>query len=203
MGDADGADGADDAGDRALVDALRSGDAAAFDVAYERYRARVFAFLLRLSRRREVADELSQETWMKLARHREKLREDTDLKAWLFTVARNAWVSHRRWSVLDISRFVALDDVHEWAPSEGLDPESHADARRSMVRLEQALGRVPASAREVLLLVGAEGFDHDHAAEILGLRPDALRQRLSRARARLAEELAKLEKPMQSGEVHA
>ncbi|MFI5302979.1 MAG: RNA polymerase sigma factor [Polyangiales bacterium] len=189
--------------DRALVEALRRGDASAFDVAYERYRARIFAFLLRLSRRREVADELSQETWMKLARHREKLREDTDLRAWLYSVARNAWVSYRRWSVLDISRFVALDDVHEWAPSEGLSPEAQTDARRSMVRLERALGRVPASAREALLLVGAEGFDQDHAADILGLRPDAFRQRLSRARARLAEELAKLDSPVQSRGAHA
>jgi RNA polymerase sigma factor (sigma-70 family) len=178
--------------ERPLIDALRRGDAAAFDTVYGRYRARVLAFLLRLTGRREVAEDLFQETWLKLARHAARLEEDTDLAAWLFTVARNAWVSHRRWAVLDISRLVALGD-DDASPSPAPDPDARADAARRLARLERSLARLPAGSREVLLLVGVEGFDQEQAAKILGITYEALRQRLSRARTQLAERMESVE----------
>jgi RNA polymerase sigma factor (sigma-70 family) len=184
-----------DVEEQPIVDGLRRGERAAFDAAYTRFRQRIFAFLLRLSGRRDVAEELSQETWLKLSRAASRLAEDTDLSAWLFTVARNAWVSHRRWTVLDLSRLVALDDEPasiDFEPEQQSGVEERLDARRSIARLERALGTLPASSREVLLLVGVEGFDHDRAAAILDCKPEALRQRLSRARERLSSALAAL-----------
>jgi RNA polymerase sigma factor (sigma-70 family) len=174
--------------ERPLVESLRRGDKAGFDRVYAKYRARIFAFLLRLSGRPDAAEDLFQETWLKLARNAHRLAEDTDLRAWLFTVARNAWVSHRRWSMLDVSRLVSIDDDARYV-AYSVDPEARADAARDVERLERALSSLPASSREVLLLVGVEGFDQEQAAEILGIKYDALRQRLARARAQLAERL--------------
>src|SRR5512145_2118176 len=85
----------------ALVEGLRRGDTAAFDLAYDAYRARLFAFLLRLSRRRAVAEDLLDETWLRLVRHARDLQPDTRLSAWLFTVARNLYWSHRRTCLLE------------------------------------------------------------------------------------------------------
>jgi RNA polymerase sigma-70 factor (ECF subfamily) len=178
--------------EKPIVEGLRRGERSAFDAAYGRYRARIHGFLLRLAGRRDVAEDLFQETWLKLARSAPRLAEDTDLGAWLFTVARNAWVSHRRWSMLDVSRLVALEDD---AVAAAIDdaPDERAEASQSIVRLERALASLPASAREVLLLVGVEGFDQEEAAAILGIRYDALRQRLARARALLAEKIGRME----------
>jgi RNA polymerase sigma-70 factor (ECF subfamily) len=181
-----------DPSERPLIDALRRGEASAFDAAYGRYRGRIHGFLLRLTRRRDVAEDLFQETWLKLARHAPKLAEDTDLRAWLFTVARNAWVSHRRWSMLDVSRLVALED-DAMPVLDAPDPDARADAARGVERLERALAALPAASREVLLLVGVEGFDQEQAAAMLGISYAALRQRLARARAQLAERLAMVE----------
>jgi len=169
-----------------IVEGLRRGEEAAFDRAYARYRTRLLSFLLRMSGRRDVAEDLFQETWIKLARHARGLQEDTDLAAWLFTVARNAWVSHRRWALLDVSRLVALDLE---APAREPDPDARADAARSVARLERALASLPAGSREVLILVGIEGFEQEQAAAILGITYAALRQRLARARAQLAERM--------------
>jgi RNA polymerase sigma-70 factor (ECF subfamily) len=174
--------------ERPLIDGLRRGDPRAFDTAYAKYRARVYGFLLRLTGRRDVAEDLFQDTWLRLARHATRLTEDTDLRAWLFAVARNAWVSHRRWSLLDVSRLVALDE--SVAPARPpADLEARTDAARSLERLERALAALSPASREVLLLVGVEGFDQQEAAAILGIGYEALRQRLARARAQLAEEL--------------
>ncbi len=178
--------------ERPLIDGLRRGEAPAFDAAYARYRGRIYGFLVRLTRRRDVAEDLFQETWLKLARHAPRLAEDTDLRAWLFTVARNAWVSHRRWSMLDVSRLVAIED--DAMPAlDASDPDARADAARDVERLERALAALPPASREVLLLVGVEGFDQEQAAAMLGITYTALRQRLARARAKLAERLAMVE----------
>ncbi len=182
-----------------LVDSLRRGDVRAFDTVYARYSGRVFGFLVRLSGRRDVAEDLFQEVFCKLARNAPRLAPDTDLAAWLFRVARNAWVSHRRWSVLDVSRFVVLGDEAAEAAllasggGAGGDAEGDAagrtDASRHVARLEKALAALPAASREVLLLVGIEGLEQEQAAEVLGISYAALRQRLARARAQLAERL--------------
>jgi RNA polymerase sigma-70 factor (ECF subfamily) len=181
-----------DPSERPLVAGLRRGETPAFDAVYAKYRARVHGFLLRLAGRRDVAEDLFQETWLKLARTAPRLAEDTDLAAWLFTVARNAWVSHRRWSMLDVSRLVALED-DALPTARSTDAETRADAARSVERLEKALASLPPASREVLLLVGVEGFDQEQAAAMLGITYDALRQRLARARAQLAERLAMVE----------
>jgi len=185
--------------EKPLVDGLRRGDRATFGRVFERFRARVYAFALRLSGRRDVAEDLFQETFMKLARAAPTLREDTDLTAWLFTVVRNEHVSWRRWAMFDISRLVALGEEGSHAafmvradPHEA--PDARAEAARSMSRLERALAELSAAHREVLLLVGVEGFDQEQAADILGVRYDAFRQRLARARAELAKRIEKLEK---------
>ncbi len=173
-----------------LVTRLRRGEAWAFDRAYETFHVRIYSFLLRLSRRRDVAEDLAQEVWLKLARHAKDLREDTHLSAWLFTVARNAFLSHRRWSVLDVSRLVIGSDDEAEGVSPDAGPDETHEARETAARLERALGRLPLASREVLLLVAVEGFEPAEAAEMLGFKPEALRQRLSRARTQLAETLS-------------
>src|SRR6476659_1613443 len=90
-----------------LVARLRRGDAAAFDAIYLALNVRLLTFLVRLSRRRDVAEELLEETWLRLVTHAARLRPDTRLVPWLFTVARNLYVSHCR------SRM--LEDLHSGA----------------------------------------------------------------------------------------
>ncbi len=75
---------------------LRQRDPRGFDLAYGAYGARVRAFLLRLSGRKDLADDLLQHTFLRLAERGPELRADSDLRAWLFTVARNAYLSKSR-----------------------------------------------------------------------------------------------------------
>jgi RNA polymerase sigma factor (sigma-70 family) len=170
--------------DAPLVAGLRRGDEASFAAVYARFRGPLFGFLRRVAGRGDVAEDLFQETWMALARAAPTLREDTDLAAWLFTVARNAFRSHARWARLDVSRWIALCDDLCPAPTPG--PEAQAAQSRLVAAVEEALPRLPAAQREVLLLVGVEGLDQDRVAQILGITYAALRQRLARARAALA-----------------
>ena len=180
--------------ERDLVDRLRRGDPQAFDRVYATYHPRLFSFLLRLSGRRHIAEDLAQETWLRLAKAAPTLREDTTLGPYLFTIARNAFMSHRRWAMLDLSHLVTfgLDAIGSTATA--ASPETEHGRAVTVALLEAALKQLPLASREVLLLVGVEGMDQEEVARVLGVTYDALRQRLSRARAQLAETMDRLEK---------
>lgn len=98
----------DQSPDTLLVSRLQRGDTAAFDEVHAQLNARLFSFLLRLSRRRDVAEDLLEETWLRLVTHAKRLRPDTRLAPWLFTVARNLYVSHQRSRLLEDSYAAAL-----------------------------------------------------------------------------------------------
>jgi RNA polymerase sigma-70 factor, ECF subfamily len=166
--------------DQALVQLLRRGDRTAFDSVYERYSTRLLGFTLRLSGNRDVAQDLFQDTWYKLASSAERLAPDTDPFGWLLTVARNAYYDRAR----PERRLRPLVEASE-PQSTGAIAESATLAREQVTVLESALARLSDIDREVLLLVGVEELSHERTARILGLSAAALRKRLSRARERL------------------
>jgi RNA polymerase sigma factor (sigma-70 family) len=178
----------------ALVAALRAGKPRAFDRAYALHRNSVFAFLLRLTRRRDLAEDLHQETFVKLAQKAASLLPDTRLLPWLLTVARNGFLSQRRWAFLDLTRVFAFGaEAALYAPSEWL--EERTDARQRLEHLDSAMNQVSAKSRELLLLIATPGVDQDDLERILELRPDAVRQRLARARKELSDAMKPGENP--------
>jgi RNA polymerase sigma-70 factor (ECF subfamily) len=174
--------------EEALVARLRAGDASAFDVVYDRLNRPLFNFLARLSRRRDVAEDLLEETWLRLVTRAAALRPDTRLSPWLFTVARNLYVSYRRSRLVEDSHAAGLTGLWPCGAPRPSPFESLA-ATEAERRLEAALAALPVAYREALLLVGVEGLSPADASAVCGITPEAMRQRLSRARAALARRL--------------
>lgn len=173
-----------DESDREALALLRRRDARGFDLAYAAHAARIYAFLVRLSGRRDVADDLLQHTFLRLAERGPELRSSSDLRAWLFTVARNAYFSYTRHT------------MHREATSEGLEPDAATEggelaleSRLLLADVQRALSTLRSEDRELLLLVGVEGMEPSDVARILGVDAATVRQRLARARARLIAEL--------------
>lgn len=165
--------------DALLVERLRAGDVQAFDQLYRRYERRLAGFIARLHGRREGLEDILQETWLRLAQNAGRLRPDTQLLSWLFTVARNLVVGRHRWRVLDADRLFA------WSRLSAPDNPTPFDLRladETERRLELALLELPLKYREVLLLVAVEGLSQKDAAAVLELTHEAARQRLARAR---------------------
>jgi RNA polymerase sigma-70 factor (ECF subfamily) len=173
----------------AIVARLRDGDAAAFDAVHDAYHTRLFTFLLRLCRRRDVAEDLLEETWLRLVKHAHRLRPDTRLSPWLFTVARHLHVSYVRSRLLEDSAVVAVMALWPCSIARS-SPFEDAAASELQRRIERGLASLPLASREVLLLVGVAGLDHKDAAAVCGISQEAFRQRLSRARAALSRVLA-------------
>jgi len=163
-----------------VISLLRRRDPRGFDRAYAAYSGPLLGFLVRLTGRRDLAEDLLQHVFLRLAERGPELRVDSDLRAWLFAVARNGAVSELR----------RTPELADEAALEALaDPPPDMEARLLLGDVERALAMLRFEDREVLLLLGVEGLERDAVARLLGVRPDALRQRLARARSRLLAEL--------------
>jgi RNA polymerase sigma-70 factor (ECF subfamily) len=172
-----------------LVERLRRAEPGAFEQLYEAEKATVYGFLLRLSRDAHVAADLFQNVWLKLAQNATLLREDSNVRGWLLTVARREFLSFRRAQALDLSRLLTL----------GLacadDCSSVDDAELSA--LGAAFDRLGDADRELLLLSAGSSLDSDAVGQALGISAPALRQRLARARRRLGQIMNELERAPQ------
>ncbi len=156
---------------------------------------RLFNFLARLSRRRDVAEDLLEETWLRFVAQMPRLRGDTRLGAWLFTVARNLHVSYCRSRLVEESCDMGLSGL--WlSGSSPPSPFEYTVAGETGRRVEAAIASLPVACREAVLLVAVEGLRPSEAAEVCGIEPETMRQRLSRARALLARSLDASERPV-------
>lgn len=179
----------------ALVARLRAGDEAAFETLHAAFNGRLFNFLARLSRRREVAEDLLEETWLRVVDVLPRLKDDTRLGPFLFTIARNLHISYCRSRAIEDQHAPAL--IGLW-PSGGPQPSPFETtvARETGERLDEALAALPAIYREALLLVAVEELKPADAAAICGITPEAMRQRISRGRAMLAARLDEPDAPI-------
>ncbi|MET0794241.1 MAG: RNA polymerase sigma factor, partial [Polyangiaceae bacterium] len=163
---------------------LRKRNERGFDLIYERYAERIFGFLVRLSRSRAVAEDLLQHTFLRLAEVGPHLRPDSDVRAWLFAVARNAYRSHARLRGAEAH----FEPSVSWPSlTEASGAATGPEVGLAVQELERALARLSTEDRELLLLVGVEGLSYAEMGLALGLDVVAIRKRVSRARGRLAQ----------------
>jgi len=140
------------------------------------------AFARSLSGNADQADDLVQETLVKAWKHRSSFEPGTNLKAWLFTILHNAYLSERRKRKREVEdkdgAYAARVSIHG-------SQSSHMD----LVDFAKALELLPVDQKEALLLIGAEGFSYEEAGAMCGCAVGTIKSRVNRARARLAEML--------------
>jgi RNA polymerase sigma-70 factor, ECF subfamily len=138
------------------------------------------AFALCLCRDPQRADDLVQETLVKGWWKRHSFKEGTNLKAWLFTILRNNYFSEFRKPnhLLVEANGPFIERLSQRAAQPG-----HVDLQD----LAAALDRLEPAQREALILVGAEGFSYDEAAQICGVAVGTIKSRVNRGRHRLSE----------------
>lgn len=172
----------------ALVARLKTGDGAAFDELHAAFNTRLFNFLARLCRHRDVAEDLLYETWLRVVDVLPRLNDDTRLGPFLFTIARNLHISYCRSRSIEDGHAPALLGL--WpSGSPTPSPFDQTVARETGRRLDEALASLPALYREALLLIAVEELKPADAAVVCGITPEAMRQRISRARAMLSKKV--------------
>lgn len=138
------------------------------------------AFAISLTRNLAEADDLVQDTIVKAWSNIEKFQVGTDLRAWLFTILRNTFFSDRRKRKREVAD---PDGIH----AQGLFEKPEHDGRLAFNDFTRAFDQLSPEHREVLILVGANGYSCEEAAAMMGVAVGTVKSRTSRARARLAQ----------------
>jgi RNA polymerase sigma-70 factor (ECF subfamily) len=144
----------------------------AFRVFYSRTNRSLWAYLLRICGRRDVADDLLQESYCRFLTARLPEMDAAESRSYLFRIATN--LLHDRWRRREVP-----DNVNKTRQSCEDDPETRTDVRRAFERLKPR-------ERQLLWLAHVEGFDHREIARLTGLKVASIRVLLFRARGELA-----------------
>jgi RNA polymerase sigma-70 factor (ECF subfamily) len=158
---------------------LRRGDPAGLTGLLSRYQDRLFRYLLRLVGDEAVAEDVFQQTWIKVAERIGAYDRSRPFAPWLFTVARNLGLDHLRRRHPE-----SLEDVAE-PPAADPDPLAHAAARQRGGRLADAVAGLAPLDREVLSLRFEEDLELPQLAVTLGVPLPTAKARLYRALTRL------------------
>ncbi|MGZ6140857.1 MAG: RNA polymerase sigma factor [Myxococcaceae bacterium] len=173
--------------DEDLMRRFQRGDARAFPELVRRHRGAVFAFVLRWTQDRARAEDILQETWLKVVRASVDWSPRARFTTWLYTIARNACVDGAR-----RERARAAEPLEaERLPAEGGDPERAAASAELRPVLESAIAGLPDAQREVFLLREMAGIPFHEIARITGAPEPTVKSRMRYAlealRSRLTE----------------
>lgn len=187
-----------DAQDRADMKRLADGESAALNNLMERHAAAVFGFLVRLLGNEEDANDLAQETFVRVYRGGHGFRGASKFSTWLYTIAGNLARNHHRWRgrhptlALDAELGSPEQRLSEVLPAPGLAPDASAVAAERAAAVRGVVDRLPEDLRAAVVLCEWEELTVADAAQVLATTPKAVEARLYRARKILRERLVNL-----------
>lgn len=182
--------------DEKFVERLKNKDKKAFEELLHHFGPNLMKFGMKMCGEKEDALDVFQDTMEKAFTSLEQLKEPLALKKWLFKVAANACLMKRRKDKF-IEEEIEVDEV--FPEKESLLKEEHWDSLPEKIveenEIRKIVGKIIASLPEkyksVLILRDVEDFSTEETAEILGVSKEVVKMRLSRARAKVREEISK------------
>jgi len=169
-----------------LLGKARGGNLLAFEEVVRRYERRVYAVAFRIVRRHDVADDVTQEAFIRAHRALDSFDPSRPFGPWICRIAANLAINHVR---SPESREEPLPEGHAEQPSADPGPEGGVLEREGREILERALDALPGEQRAVFVLRVYEELSYREIADALGLSPGTVMSRLSRAREKLRHAL--------------
>ncbi|MFB3829405.1 MAG: RNA polymerase sigma factor [Bryobacteraceae bacterium] len=183
-----------------LARQLVAGEPEAFERFVEHFRSKIFQYSWLMCGQREDAEEVAQETLLKVFENFNQLREPERVRPWVFRIAKNACLMKRRKSVFAPKQEISLDELMPTLQQDGdavkleiADWSGLPD--RELLRgelrrvLERAIGDLPDTYRSVMLLRDVEELSTEETAQVLDITPDTVKTRLHRARLAVRQKL--------------
>ncbi len=180
--------------DEALVIEARSGDFSAFERLFERHRSLVYRYAYQMSFRRDDAEDIVQEVFIRAFQNLHRYRDEAKFTTWLLRIATNlgtdrARMVNRRQNLEQQEAAGAL----EWMTVGSTEnPLQNLEDERRRIALRKALGALPAHHRNVIVLRDLEEREYPDIAEILGCTVGGAKLRVLRARRALRDRIAPL-----------
>ena len=187
--------------DQEVVERASTGSEAAYRELVRRYQRPVFSLTYRMVRDRELAEDLTQETFVKVLNAIDRYRPEYKFSSWIFKIANNAAIDHLRRRELDTLSLdggpdaMTPDRVQATSLQLGDGAESQLEeleARELGTQIERAIGALRPEYRSCIIMRHVEGRAYDEIADVLDLPLGTVKTYIHRARAELRESLGSL-----------
>ncbi len=182
--------------DEELKICFRQKDPKAFDLLFHQFKSDVFRFILYLTQNKPEAEDIFQETWLRVVRNLKVLAEVRDLKAWIFTIALNLFRDQLRQK--RFRRLLLLPLLTKSDPDEDESPILPVpDTSRDIeikYGVQDALKTLPEKQRRIFILKEIEGFRHEDISAMLQIPVGTIKSLLHRAIKKLQKELIDFQK---------
>jgi RNA polymerase sigma-70 factor (ECF subfamily) len=199
----------DEPDDFGLMERFQGGDRSALEALVERHHASLVRYFHLQSRSRETAEDLAQEVWIRVIRHRDSYRPTARFQTYLFAIARNLWIDRYRSNKAAPPTVSADKEVggegeggerlSASLPSREPEPSAEASVHEEAGRVRAAVERLPPGLREVFELGEVQGLKYRDVSEILDIPVGTVKSRMHAAVARLREVLEPGRHPGPSG----
>lgn len=178
-------------GETGLARALLAGETDAFERFVDHFRSKVFHYSWLMCGRPEIAEDVAQETLLKVFENIDQLREPERVRAWVFRIAKNACLMQRRKSVFAPAHELSLDELPPTVEVSDAAGPPDSELLRSELRavVDRIVAELPQSYRAVVLLRDLEELSTEETAQILDLSTDVVKTRLHRGRLAMRQKL--------------
>jgi len=183
--------------DAELLAQFGEGDESAFREIVSRYKNGLYAFLRQFLNRRELVEDVFQETFLQLFTSRDSFDHNRPLRPWLFTIAANkakdALRKYQRTAAVPIgtiadSQELSFDEVLNTITSDTTMPYEELERGETALRVEQVIADMPENLREILILAYFNKFSYKQMARILSIPIGTVKSRLHTAVGRFSKE---------------
>ncbi len=176
------------ASNRELMVAYQQGDPEAFAILYDRHSRALANYFYKMCYDRALAEDLVQETWLRVIRSRDRYEPKATFRTFLFTVATNLYIDRHR-SRKSAPKMVSADlpareegaTIGDLIESRDRAPGDKVDDREAAALVQQALQQLPEGQREVFLLAESQGLKYREISEILGIPVGTVKSRMNAA----------------------
>jgi RNA polymerase sigma factor (sigma-70 family) len=175
--------------DEMIMEAVKRGELQQASVLFERYNKRVFNFLARMTMDRDVAEDLTQNVFLRVMKYKDSYKDGARFQSWIYQIARNIFSDHYQAHKNKFALFVDVEKVSDHMPDSA---ESElADEREK--RLHKSMAKLGEEQRELLILTRFQQMKYEEVALIMDTTVANIKVKVHRAIAKLREHYFELE----------
>ncbi|MBL7859339.1 MAG: sigma-70 family RNA polymerase sigma factor [Cyclobacteriaceae bacterium] len=176
--------------DELIMEAVKNGDLQQASLLFDRYNKRIFNFLARMTMDRDLAEDLTQNVFLRLIKYRNSYRAGARFEPWIYQVARNVFSDHYQQYKNKFNDFIDVEKISDHMPQR----EEFENVEEQEKILHQSLAKLSHEQRELLVLTRFQHLKYEEVAVMMDTTVANIKVKVHRAIAKLREHYFELEK---------
>ncbi|HYC84481.1 MAG TPA: sigma-70 family RNA polymerase sigma factor [Chryseosolibacter sp.] len=176
--------------DEILMEAVKNGNLQQASLLFERYNKKIFNFLARMTMDRELAEDLTQNVFLRMLKYRNSYREGSRFQSWIYQIARNVFSDHYQVNKNRFSDHIDVEKIGEHMA----DRDESDEMLEKEKLLHQSMAKLTEEQRELLVLTRFQHMKYEEVAAIMDTTVANIKVKVHRAILKLREHYFELEK---------